>query len=115
MCTVAKAFGSPEQGSRGEDHREKEEEEEDGRQQERKERQGETGGGDGGGDDERDEVEPAAVDWMGRKTYREDPTPGVLSPFVAARRERIVMLPGWVRAFKPWGDFLQVMKRWRQF
>lgn len=48
---------------------------------------------------------PPPIDWMGR-VYPVDPE--VLSPFAAARQERILMLPGWVRALKPWGDLLQV-------
>lgn len=106
---LAKALGSAEQSCQDEEDREGHGEGEDGRQQEGEERQEATDGGGGSSTDEQDEI-PPTVDWMGRTKHREFPTPGVLSPFVAARRERIVMLPGWVRAFKPWGDFLQVME-----
>ncbi len=51
---------------------------------------------------------PVTVDWMGRVETHHVRAPEVLSPFAAARRERILMLPGWVRALKPWGDLLQV-------
>lgn len=106
----AKAFGSPEQSSRGDEGREGGGESEDGQQQREGEEREKDGGEDDRGEKEQDEA-PPAVDWMGRAKHREFPTPGVLSPFAAARRERIIMLPGWVRAFKPWGDFLQVMRR----
>lgn len=56
-----------------------------------------------------EEAMPVEADWMGRTVSRGFPPPAsVLSPFAAARRERILLLPGWVRAFKPWGDFLEV-------
>lgn len=68
----------------------------------------EEGGGGGGGGEE---TKAPEVDWMGRRTdqgFPETAEASVLSPFAAARREKILLLPGWVRALKPWGDFLQV-------
>lgn len=68
----------------------------------------EEGGGEGGEGRQGDEGREGP-DWMGRIV------PGfsveVLSPSKAAKREKIVMLPGWMRALKPWGDVLQVKFR----
>lgn len=59
-----------------------------------------------------EETKAPEVDWMGRRTDQGFPVEAsVLSPFAAARREQILLLPGWVRALKPWGDFLQVCAR----
>lgn len=99
MCG-AKALESTEgrSGTRGSEEDEDEGEEE----HEQQEEEEEEGGG--------EERKGPALDWMGRKREQGFPpeSVAVLSPFVAARRERILMLPGWFRELKPWGDFLQV-------
>lgn len=59
-------------------------------------------------DDDDDTGTGTGTDWMGREldgVARE-----VLSPSRAATRERILLLPTWLRALRPWGDFLQVKR-----
>ncbi|CAM9150081.1 unnamed protein product [Laminaria digitata] len=67
---------------------------------------GEEEGGGGGREGGQGDEEKEGPDWMGRTV------PGflaeVLSPSKAAKREKIIMLPGWMRALKPWGDVLQI-------
>ncbi|CAB1114740.1 unnamed protein product [Ectocarpus sp. CCAP 1310/34] len=95
---IGQALGSTEgrSGTRGS------EQDEDEGEEEKEQREEEEEGG--------EERKGPALDWMGRRRDQGSPTESVavLSPFAAARRERILVLPGWVRALKPWGDFLQI-------
>lgn len=96
----AKALGSTEgrSGTQG-----SEQDEDDGEEENEQREEEEEGGEEGKG---------PALDWMGRIRDQGSPpeSVAVLSPFAAARRERILVLPGWFRALKPWGDFLQVTR-----
>eukprot|EP00752_Nemacystus_decipiens_P014937 g13296.t2 len=105
---LRQAFGPAEQTGRGHENRLGHGERGDGQQYAGEERQEAAAGGGGGSSIDEKRAAAPSVDWMGRTKRPEFPTPGVLSPLVAARRERIIMLPGWVRAFKPWGDLLKI-------
>ncbi|CAM9093329.1 unnamed protein product [Ectocarpus sp. 6 AP-2014] len=95
---LGQALGSTEgrSGTQG-----SEEDEDDGEEENEQRREEEEGG---------EERKGPALDWMGRIRDQGSPpeSVAVLSPFAAARRERILVLPGWFRALKPWGDFLQI-------
>lgn len=66
-----------------------------------------TGHGASDPDDGIREENKDSPDWMGR-TFGTTAA-HVLSPSAAAYREKIFLLPGWMRALKPWGDVLQVL------
>ncbi|CAM9973532.1 unnamed protein product, partial [Ectocarpus fasciculatus] len=103
---LGQALGSTEcrGGTRGSEDDEDEREEDHEQREEEEEEEGEEE------EEEGEEKKGPVLDWMGRIRDQGFPpeSVAVLSPFAAARRERILMLPGWFRALKPWGDFLQV-------